>query len=87
MVTWHKKVAGKVTNVLVFYLTNCSYNISMSLHGACFISIRRWTDTGLCIYVNVNVNIMSHIGKSAPTTAQMHTRKLCFEDLSIHYSR
>jgi len=28
---------------------------------------------------------MSHTGKSAPTTAQMHTQKLCFEDLSIHY--
>jgi hypothetical protein len=88
-VTWHKKDAGKVINELVFYLTNCSCNISVPLHGTCFISISRWTDTGSCIYVNVNVNVnvMSHIGKCAPTIAQMHTRKLCFEDLSIHYIR
>jgi hypothetical protein len=84
-IKWNKKVAGKVTNELVFYLTNCSYNISVSLHVTCFISISRWTDIGSCIYVNVNV--MSHIGKGSPTTAQMHTRKLCFEELSIHYIR
>jgi hypothetical protein len=87
LVTWHKKVAGKVTNELVFYPTNCSYNISVSLHGTYFISIGHWTDIGSCIYVNVNVNVMSHIGKSATTTAQMHTRKLCFENLCIHYIR
>jgi len=86
-VTWHKKVAGKETNELVFYLTKCSYNISVSLLGTCFISIRHCTDNGLYIYVNVNVNVMSHIGKRAPTTAQMHARKLCFEDLSVHYIR
>jgi len=90
-VNWNKNVAGKITNELVFYLTNCSCNTSVSLHVTCFISISHWTDIRSCIYVNananVNVNVMSHIGKSATNTAQMHTWKLCFEDLRIHCIR
>jgi len=49
MVKWNKKVAGKVKNELVFYLTNCSYYIAVSLQVTCFITISRRTDIGSCI--------------------------------------
>jgi hypothetical protein len=74
-VKWNKTVAGKVTNELVFFLINCSYNISVSHACDMFHTISHWTDIGSKkrIYVNVNTNVMSHIDKNAPTTAQMHT--------------